>query len=146
LTQTRWAPSAWLAIAAALFLVLVLPQYGRAGGSEPTFTSTQAASGATLFASKCAMCHGAQLEGGAGPALDGPNFKTLNDKVHATVSDVFGYITTNMPMNAPASLTHDQYVDVMAFILSKNGYKPGPLALTWTTANASTAHVVNEGR
>jgi mono/diheme cytochrome c family protein len=92
------------------------------------------------------MCHGTQLEGGAGPALDGPNFKTLNDKVHATVSDVFGYITTNMPMNAPASLTHDQYVDVMAFILSKNGYKPGAAALTWTTANASTAHVVNEGR
>ncbi len=90
------------------------------------------------------MCHGASLEGGAGPALTGPNFKTLSTKVHASVSDIFTYMTTNMPMNAPASLSHDQYVNVMAFILSKNGYKAGGSPLSFSSATKSKAPIVKD--
>ncbi len=90
------------------------------------------------------MCHGTALEGGAGPALTGPNFKTLSSKVHATVSDIFTYMTTNMPMNAPASLPHKDYVNIMAFILSKNGYKAGGSPLSYGTASNSKAAIVKE--
>lgn len=108
------------------------------------FTSSQSTAGEKQFATSCAMCHGEHLEGGAGPALTGPNFKTLSSKVKATVGDVFSYMTTNMPMNAPASLSHDQYVNVMAFILSKNGYHASSTKLTFDGAEHSSAKIVHE--
>ncbi len=115
-----------------------------AAATPISFTSAQVSAGASAFAAKCALCHGTQLEGGAGPALSGPNFKTLSTKVKADVSDIFTYMTTNMPMNAPASLSHTQYVDILAFILSKNGYHAGSSALTFGQASASTAAIVKQ--
>lgn len=113
-----------------------------AGGNAPALYSTaQVTSGGKLYAAKCGLCHGASLEGGAGPPLAGPNMTTLGTKTHLTVGDMFGYITSNMPMNAPASLTHDQYVAVLAYILNKNGYPAGSKPLTYANANASKAMV-----
>jgi mono/diheme cytochrome c family protein len=134
------------AIVCALIAAIALPATlrGAASTTPVTFTAAQASAGSALFQDKCSSCHGTQLEGGAGPALSGPNFKTLSSKIGANVSDVFGYMTTNMPMNAPASLTHDQYVKIMAFILSKNGYRAGGAALTFDGANASKSPVVRE--
>jgi mono/diheme cytochrome c family protein len=106
-----------------------------------SLSAAQVSSGSKLFAQNCASCHGAALEGGAGPPLSGPNFKTLSSKVHATVGDIFSYMTSNMPMNAPASLKHDQYVAIMAFILSKNGYHPNSSALTYSAAMQSKAPI-----
>jgi mono/diheme cytochrome c family protein len=38
------------------------------------YSAEQAAQGEALFKQKCAVCHGAKLEGGAGPALAGNQF------------------------------------------------------------------------
>jgi len=118
----------------------------RPGGASATlsFTAAQVSAGAADFAAHCATCHGSRLEGGAGPALSGPNFKTLSTKVKADVSDIFTYMTTNMPLNAPASLSHTEYVDILSFILSKNGYRPGSSALTFGQASASSASIVKD--
>jgi polar amino acid transport system substrate-binding protein len=62
--------------------------------------------------------------------LTGSSFRRLSVKSGA------------MPLNAPASLTHDQYVNVMAFILSRNGYKPGKEKLTFAEASSSKAPVI----
>jgi polar amino acid transport system substrate-binding protein len=105
------------------------------------YTSAQAAQGAPLYASKCAMCHGADLEGGAGPPLSGANMTTLGEKTHLNVGDMFTYITTNMPMNAPASLSKDQYVKIMAYILKQNGYPAGGKPLIYTSAETSKTMV-----
>ncbi len=138
-------------LAMSLSVAFACAQYGRAasksshhsaGASSVSFTARQVSAGRANFARSCAQCHGANLQGGAGPALSGPTFKTLSSKVHANVSDVFGYMTSNMPMNAPASLSHDQYVAIMAYILSKNGYKAGNSALTYGGATSSTARIV----
>src|SRR5580700_10024899 len=43
-------------------------------GAEGWYSTAQAAQGATLFGQKCAVCHGAKLQGGAGPALVGSQF------------------------------------------------------------------------
>ncbi|HUN29760.1 MAG TPA: cytochrome c [Alphaproteobacteria bacterium] len=116
-----------------------------AAASTPvSFTASQVSAGSKAFETHCSACHGAHLEGGAGPALTGPNFKTLSTKVKASVSDIFTYMTTNMPLNAPASLSHTEYVDILAFILSKNGYHAGSSALTFGQASASTAAIVKE--
>jgi hypothetical protein len=84
------------------------------------------------------------LEGGAGPALTGPNFETLSRKVGARVGDVFTYMSSNMPLNEPASLSHDQYVKIMAYILSKNGYKAGKTPLTYGKAETSRADIIKK--
>lgn len=111
-----------------------------------SFTSSQMARGEKQFAQSCATCHGENLEGGAGPALTGSTFETLSMKVGANVGDIFTYMTTNMPLNEPASLSHDQYVSIMAFILSRNGYKAGGKALKFTTALASKAPIIKKSR
>ncbi len=116
----------------------------RAAGATVTFTAAQAAAGSQAFALHCATCHGTHLEGGAGPALSGPNFKTLSTKVKAKVSDIYSYMSTNMPFNAPGSLSKTDYVNIMAFILSKNGYQAGGPALTAGAAGSSTAAIVRE--
>jgi polar amino acid transport system substrate-binding protein len=105
------------------------------------YANAQATQGAGLYASKCAMCHGVQLEGGAGPPLSGPNMTTLGQKTHLSVGDMFTYITTNMPMNAPASLSHDQYVVILAYILKQNGYPAGSKPLTYASATNAKAPV-----
>lgn len=102
--------------------------------------------GAKQFAQSCAPCHGEHLEGGAGPALTGPTFETLSKKVGADVGDIFTYMTTNMPLNQPASLSHDQYVQILSYILSKNGYKAGRKALTFAAAQTSKAPIIKKSR
>ena len=115
---------------------LVTTAHGTA--SIPTlYTSQQATTGAKAYAANCAMCHGANLEGTNGPPLVGANMKTLGEKSGLTVGDMFSYITTNMPMNAPASLGKDQYVSITAFILKQNGYPAGAQPLTYATASNS---------
>ncbi len=111
----------------------------KAAAGTVSYTSAQAASGEKQWAQSCASCHGENMEGGAGPALAGPNARTLTTKLHATVSDIFGYMTTNMPLNAPASLTHDQYVNIMAYVMKLNGYAPSSVPLTFDGADSSKA-------
>lgn len=108
--------------------------------SPPLYTSAQASQGEKLYAGKCAMCHGANLEGGAGPPLTGPNMTTLGAKTHLTVGDMYNYIVSNMPMNAPGSLSKDEYVKITAYILKENGYPAGSKPLT--PSSASNAKVL----
>jgi hypothetical protein len=59
--------------------------------------------------------------------------------MHASVGGIFSVITTEMPVDAPASLTHDQYVEIMSFILQRNGYEPDSKPLTFNAAIRSHA-------
>jgi mono/diheme cytochrome c family protein len=110
-----------------------------AAGAHPPalYTNAQASQGASLYASTCATCHGAQLEGGVGPPLKGPNITTLGEKTHLSVGDMFSYITSNMPLNAPGSLSKDEYVKIMAYILKNNGYPAGSKPLTYSSATGA---------
>jgi polar amino acid transport system substrate-binding protein len=133
LLVTIFAPLAILAIAA-----------NQRSSSSISFTPSQVSAGAKAFSQSCAQCHGARLEGGVGPALTGPNFETLSKKVGASVGDIFTYMATNMPFNAPGSLSHDQYVEIMAYILSKNGYHPGKTPLSFSQAQSSKAQIIRQ--
>lgn len=94
--------------------------------------------GATIYAAKCASCHGATgMEGpndrligrepregfpfGRDPELLG--LRTIgNYWPYATT--VFDYIRRAMPQNAPGSLTADEVYSLMAFLLHKNEIIP----------------------
>ena len=49
-----------------------------------------------------------------------------------------------MPAGNPGSLSHDQYAQVMAFILSKNGYPAGATALDYNAALGSSVPLVSQ--
>jgi mono/diheme cytochrome c family protein len=84
------------------------------------YTPAQVASGAAVYASSCASCHGAQLQGVAGPALTGAAVA----RTHPSVSQIRTTVTTLMPLSAPGSLTPAQYAAVMAYMLAYDCIRP----------------------
>lgn len=101
------------------------------------YSATQAAAGSKDYATNCSSCHGANLEGGVGPALSGATLNTLAKNTHLSVGDMYTFISQQMPLNAPASLKPDQYVAIVSYILKYNGFPAGSKALTVKTATAS---------
>jgi len=126
--------------------VLAAAFMGTAGAamaaSPALYTADQAKAGAAAYATSCAMCHGADLSGAAGPALMGPSF--AGPAIKATIGSVFTQLTGQMPAGQPGSLTHEQYEDVMAYILQQNGYQAGAVKLDYTAALASTVPLVSQ--
>jgi len=96
------------------------------GPGPPAFTPAQAEAGRIAYAGACASCHGAALDGGAGPALAGGAFQAKWSGRPA--ADLAGEIKNTMPLGAPASLTDAQYAEITAFVLSRNAAGPAPAA------------------
>jgi mono/diheme cytochrome c family protein len=103
------------------------------------YTADQATQGAIAYGQNCAMCHGLLLDGqsggSSGPALKGPDFAAPSYDFH--VSDIFNFVAKLMPPGTPGSLTHDQDVQIMAYMLQQNGYPPGTQELTYQEAEKS---------
>ncbi len=75
--------------------------------------------GKSIFATDCASCHGTNGQGITGPALIG-QYQSL-DK-YQTAQGLMDFIDTAMPLNAPGSLTSQQYLEVLSFILLQNSW------------------------
>jgi len=132
--------------AGALFGVAIMASAGAAlAGAPPAlYTTAQATAGAPVYAQNCAMCHGADLKGVAGPALVGPGFPAAGTA--ATIGSVFTVLAEQMPAGQPGSLTHAQYADLMAYVLSKNGYPAGATALDYTASLSSKTPLVSQAK
>jgi alcohol dehydrogenase (cytochrome c) len=98
------------------------------GSAKPSvsFTSAQAKDGAGIYAENCAECHGVGLKGISGPKLTGAAFR----KKFRSARKLYEFISKQMPLSDPGSLSKKQYIDVTAFLLAKNGYRPGKKPLT----------------
>jgi quinoprotein glucose dehydrogenase len=92
------------------------------------YTVEQAVEGSAVYARECVACHGAELEGTeAGTGLAGRGFRSRwQDR---TLADFFAVTQQTMPVTRPAGLTDTEYVNVVAFILNRNAYRPGSDAL-----------------
>ena len=99
-------------------------------GAGGYYTHAQAAHGAKVFDANCSSCHGANLEGGAGPPLTGKQFKSYLDFSKISGSELLGFITSQMPYNNPGSLKQSQYLAALAHIFQTDGYPSGHKALT----------------
>lgn len=117
----------------ALTAVMAAPASNAAGGG---FTSAQATSGASVYAAHCSQCHGAQLQGSAGPALSGASFRTSINASYTTAGKLYDFVRKQMPANAPGSLSATQYADVTGFVLARNGYPSGSVELTAQNASS----------
>ncbi len=93
------------------------------------YSAEQATSGRGVYGQHCAVCHGANLHDGTAPPLAGPQFNAAWS-ADRTLYDLLYLTRTTMPAGAGNSLSTQQYVDVVAFILQQNGYPSGDLVLT----------------
>ncbi len=114
-----------------------------AAAPAPSFDKGQVAHGKRLYASSCAKCHGANLQGITAPALSGPAFAPVSGS-HLTIGGIFTYMSTNMPADRPGKLKDSEYADIMAYLLNANGYAPGAEKMTADSARASTT-MLNAG-
>ena len=92
-----------------------------------------AADGASIYAAKCAGCHGSKGEGGSAERLVGLNaggsFAYATDgKLIRTVGSYWPYATTlydytyrAMPFTQPGTLTPDETYGLVAYLLTLNG-------------------------
>lgn len=113
-----------------------------AGTPPALYTAQQAAAGAGIFAQDCAVCHGADMKGGAGPALIGQGFASPGSD--NTIGGILAVIAEQMPASAPGSLTHAQDEDAMAYILKRNGYPAGAVPLDFSSSESSTVPLVSQ--
>jgi mono/diheme cytochrome c family protein len=98
--------------------------------AAPKFTAEQATAGKEVFERNCAPCHSVDLSGGPiAPPLYGGYFG--QNWENRTVTQLFEFVSTEMPQTAPGSLDKDSYLRVIAYILSFNGLAAGntPLAV-----------------
>ena len=89
--------------------------------------ASQVQRGADAYAANCAICHGANLNGGAGPKLSDPG---LHNR-YATALDMLQFVKASMPLggDGPGSLSDADYLAVVAFILdSRDVTYPGTLS------------------
>lgn len=114
------------------------------GKAAALYADTQATAGQQAYADHCALCHGKQLEGMAGPGLKSKFF--LPEDPSHSLGDVFTIVSDNMPATEPGSLSKQQYVQIMAFLLKENGYPAGPTELTFDSAKASTVKLKYLGK
>jgi mono/diheme cytochrome c family protein len=136
-------------LAAAIFSAVALGTYRAAPGAQAlppsqagrsssewrsvragVFTEAQDTRGAAVYSRECSTCHGERLKGGEGaPALTGPEF-SANWNGQA-VGDLLERIRQTMPAppEQPGKLSPQQNADVVAHILSVNGFPPGAAEL-----------------
>lgn len=83
--------------------------------------------GKVLYAGHCAKCHGDQGQGITGPVLVGP---TASLTKYSTAQGLLSFISTAMPLDAPGSLTHQEYLQLLSLVLVWNNYAAGSTVFT----------------
>jgi cytochrome c len=107
---------------------LLIDAAAHTAASPALYTAAQAASGKAVYATNCASCHGANLQGVAAPAIAGTEFLKTAASNKYTVSILNTIVTQNMPFNNPGSLKPGEYAEVMAYLLASNCYPAGKTA------------------
>lgn len=108
----------------ACIIALPGPVLGQSSGPEEATRSTrsgvyaarQAEKGSEIYALQCVSCHTAATH-------TGPAFAAKWD--HHALSELFDYITSEMPKQDPGSLSRSEYALVLAYMLKLNGMPPG---------------------
>ena len=92
--------------------------------SAGVFTDEQAQRGKDTYMQECSACHLNDLLGdGIAPPLLGVPFSFRWSEL--SIGDMYAAIRTTMPQGAPASLSTQGYVDIIAYLLQVNEYPAG---------------------
>ncbi len=97
---------------------------------DGVFTEEQASRGQQVYAGPCGTCHGRRLNG----APDDPDRRSSPPLARArflriwegrSLASLYEYTRAVMPEDNPDSLTEQEYVDIIAHMLSVGGMPPG---------------------
>jgi mono/diheme cytochrome c family protein len=97
---------------------------------DGVFTEAQAKRGQLVYPGPCGWCHGRGLDG----APDDPDVRStpplarakfLRDWEGRSLAALFEYTRATMPESNPGFLTDEEYVDVIAYMLSFGGMPAG---------------------
>jgi mono/diheme cytochrome c family protein len=118
-------PSAALAVAVAFVAAASTLAAFAQTVEGPSFTAEQVERGRASYSQNCQDCHGSTLDNGefGGPPLKGVYFR--NHWGAGSVADLTGYAKALMPPDRPGRLSDQTYTDLIAYLLSNNGYEPG---------------------
>ena len=99
---------------------------------DGVYTEEQAKRGDEVYKKECAACHGAELTGGeSAPPLTGGAFQANWNGL--TLGDLFERIRRTMPQDKPARVNRQQKSDILAYLLSCNGFPVGKTELPHQT-------------
>ena len=103
---------------------------GRAAAAPCTagagfYTPEQARAGAAAYDADCASCHNADLLGNSGPTLSGSRFASYVQFTKITPTQLLAFTASQMPANAPGTLSATDYNNIFAYILSYDKYPSG---------------------
>jgi cytochrome c2 len=87
---------------------------------DGVYTLAQANRGRDIFAASCVSCHTASQH-------SGPPFR--NKWFGRSLGDLFAYIRKEMPKNEPGSMSDEDYVRALAYLLRVNGMPTGSVPL-----------------
>jgi cytochrome c len=91
---------------------------------DGVYTDEQARRGQPLYHDACSACHGDSLKGsGETPALAGNTF--LSNWNGLPLGDLFERIRRTMPQDKPSRVNRQQKADILAYLLSCNGFPVG---------------------
>ena len=117
---------AFAAVAALIPLVAAVAPPSR-GSRMGVYSAAQAQQGSQIYAERCAMCHGARLEGTVEvPALTG---KFVANWGGRPLGDLYDYLGRAMPQSAPGTLASQDNALLIAFLLKANGAPSGASVL-----------------
>jgi mono/diheme cytochrome c family protein len=117
--------------------LLVVALIGSAiDGQEPkptvwdgVYTAPQAERGRSAYMQSCASCHADDLRGrSTAPSLIEESFLFLWSDM--SVGELFERTRMLMPSDRPGSLPSATYADIIAFVMSKNGFPAGSTELS----------------
>ena len=137
-------PSIVLAMAALVWgVAAVRAQEGRKIW-DGVYTDAQAARGKPAFEGSCGRCHNNELIGSErGPALKGDGF--LAHWENDSLDRLFTKIRDTMPQGGIESVTDAGKLDILAYVLSKNGATAGKEELPLDNAKLETIAIVRRG-
>ncbi len=114
---------------------------------DGVFSDDQVSRGRAIYPGPCGTCHGRRLNG----AADDPDMRStpplararfLRNWAGRSLATLFEYTRATMPESNPGSLTDEEYVDVIAYMLSVGGMPAGDAELR--PDPASLAQVIIE--
>jgi len=105
---------------------------GDVSAATGVFTAAQATRGEEVYTNACARCHMTTQHSGATFAA------TWNNR---RVIDLYDILLNTMPLDDPGSLSDQDYIDVIAYILQINGHPAGKAALKADPATLKTLRI-----
>ena len=95
---------------------------------DGVYTKEQVKRGEGLYTQLCSSCHGQDLAGNDEAApLSGPAFQASWEGL--SVGELSNRVRVSMPPNNPGTLSRQQIVDILTYVLSVNGFPAGKTEL-----------------